>query len=141
MRRLKACSPSPLSVPPARTSAKADLPAATNQPIAAQDRNSAGCVSRRSFLTALAGATGAAGLMPLGTGWAWAAPQAVVGAKTRVRLVFSHHRDDAQGKGDIQKLLTQWDLWGWHRVTFYGDHKLALSQMSALLGFKLTEEA
>jgi len=33
------------------------------------------------------------------------------------------------------------DLWGWHRVTFYGDHKLALSQLSALLGFKLIEEA
>ena len=47
----------------------------------------------------------------------------------------------AEVQGDIQKLLTQWDLWGWHRVTFYGDHKLALSQMSALLGFKLIEEA
>jgi hypothetical protein len=47
----------------------------------------------------------------------------------------------AEVKGDIEKLLTQWDLWGWHRVTFYGDHRLALSQMSALLGFKLIEEA
>jgi hypothetical protein len=47
----------------------------------------------------------------------------------------------AEVKGDIQKLLNQWDLWGWHRVTFYGDHKLALSQLSALLGFKLIEEA
>jgi len=47
----------------------------------------------------------------------------------------------AEVKGDIDKLLTQWDLWGWHRVTFYGDHKLALSQMSALLGFRLNEEA
>lgn len=47
----------------------------------------------------------------------------------------------AEVRGDIQKLLTQWDVWGWHRVTFYGDHKLALNQISALLGFKLIEEA
>jgi hypothetical protein len=47
----------------------------------------------------------------------------------------------AEVKGDIQKLLTQWHIWGWHRVTFYGDHKLAVSQMTALLGFKLIEEA
>ncbi len=47
----------------------------------------------------------------------------------------------AEVKGDIQRLLTQWDLWGWHRVTFYGDHKLAISQISRLLGFKLIEEA
>jgi hypothetical protein len=47
----------------------------------------------------------------------------------------------AEVKGDIQKLLNHWDQWGWHRVTFYGDHKLAVSQMSALLGFKLIEEA
>ena len=47
----------------------------------------------------------------------------------------------AEVKGDVQTLLTQWDLWGWHRVTFYGDHKLALGQLSALLGFKLIEEA
>ena len=47
----------------------------------------------------------------------------------------------AEVKGDIQKLLNYWDQWGWHRVTFYGDYRLALSQISALLGFKLTEEA
>ena len=47
----------------------------------------------------------------------------------------------AEVKGDMQKLLGQWDLWGWHRVTFYGDHKLAVSQVSTLLGFKLIEEA
>ncbi len=47
----------------------------------------------------------------------------------------------AEVKGDVQKLLTQWDLWGWHRVTFYGDHKLPVTQLSTLLGFKLIEEA
>ena len=46
----------------------------------------------------------------------------------------------AEVKGDTQKLLNQWDLWGWHRVTFYGDHKLAVSQLATLLGFKLIEE-
>ena len=58
----------------------------------------AGCVNRRSFLTILAGAAGAAGLMPFGTGWALAAPEPAARAKTRIRLVFSHHRNDAQGK-------------------------------------------
>jgi hypothetical protein len=47
----------------------------------------------------------------------------------------------AEVKGDINKLLGQWDLWGWHRVTFYGDHKLAVQQISALLGFGVVEEA
>jgi hypothetical protein len=44
-------------------------------------------------------------------------------------------------KGDVQKLLGEWDRWGWHRVTFYGDHKLAVSQFSTLMGFKFIEEA
>ena len=47
----------------------------------------------------------------------------------------------AEVQGDVQRLLAQWDVWGWHRVTFYGDHRLALNQLSALLGFKLSEEA
>ena len=47
----------------------------------------------------------------------------------------------AEVKGDIQKLLSYWDQWGWHRVTFFGDHKLAVSQISTLLGIKLIEEA
>ena len=47
----------------------------------------------------------------------------------------------AEVMGDVQKLLGEWDRWGWHRVTFYGDHKLAVSQFSTLMGFKLTEEA
>jgi hypothetical protein len=67
-------------------------------PLAPRNANGSGCVNRRAFLTALAGAAGAAGLMPFGTGWALAAPQPGTGAKTRIRLVFSHHRDDAQGR-------------------------------------------
>jgi len=47
----------------------------------------------------------------------------------------------AEVKGDVNKLLSQWDLWGWHRVTFYGDHKRAVEQIGALAGFKLIEEA
>lgn len=43
--------------------------------------------------------------------------------------------------GDVDKLLGQWDQWGWHRVTFYGDHKRAVHQISALLGFQVIEEA
>jgi L-fucose isomerase-like protein len=43
--------------------------------------------------------------------------------------------------GDVEKLLAQWDQWGWHRVTFYGDYKRTLRQISALLGFQVVEEA
>jgi L-fucose isomerase-like protein len=47
----------------------------------------------------------------------------------------------AEIQGDVNKLLSHWDLWGWHRVTFYGDHKRAVEQITALAGFKLIEEA
>ncbi len=43
--------------------------------------------------------------------------------------------------GDVDKLLSHWDQWGWHRVTFYGDHKRAVRQISTLLGFQVVEEA
>ena len=75
-----------------------DPTSATTQPMGGQKAHCLGCVNRRAFLTALAGAAGAAGLMPFGTRWALAAPPAPTGAKTRIRLVFSHHRDDAQGR-------------------------------------------
>jgi hypothetical protein len=42
---------------------------------------------------------------------------------------------------DVDKLLGEWDRWGWHRVTFYGDHKRAVETLSALAGFKLTWES
>ncbi len=44
-------------------------------------------------------------------------------------------------KGDVRKLLTQWDRWGWHRVTFYGDHRTAVEQIASLMGLKLVEES
>ncbi|MFH1739936.1 MAG: hypothetical protein ABIH23_13075 [bacterium] len=44
-------------------------------------------------------------------------------------------------KGDINKLMNEWDRWGWHRVTFYGDHKQAVEMVSAMLGFEVIMEA
>ena len=42
---------------------------------------------------------------------------------------------------DIDKLMTEWDQWGWHRVTVYGDHKRPVETASALLGFKVNWES
>lgn len=47
----------------------------------------------------------------------------------------------AEVKGDVFKLLEQWDEWGWHRVTFYGDHRRQVINTAALLGFGVVEEA
>lgn len=47
----------------------------------------------------------------------------------------------AEVKGDIDKLMTEWDRFGWHRVTVYGDHKKAVETISALLGIKVVLEA
>jgi len=44
-------------------------------------------------------------------------------------------------KGDVFKLLNEWDRWGWHRVTYYGDYKRAVYNVAAMLGFEVTEEA
>jgi hypothetical protein len=44
-------------------------------------------------------------------------------------------------KGDMQKLFTHWDQWGWHRVTYYGDFKTAVRHIAALSGYELIEEA
>ncbi len=43
--------------------------------------------------------------------------------------------------GDINKLMTEWDRFGWHRVTVFGDHKKAVETISALLGIKVVIEA
>ena len=40
---------------------------------------------------------------------------------------------------DARKLMAGWD-YGWHRVTFYGDLKIPVHTVSALLGFKVVEE-
>ena len=44
-------------------------------------------------------------------------------------------------KGDLEKLFTEWDRWGWHRVTFYGDLKEPVYELADALGYKVTEEA
>ncbi len=42
--------------------------------------------------------------------------------------------------GDFEKLFTQWDRFGWHRVTVYGDLKDPLFEIAKMLGWKVTEE-
>jgi hypothetical protein len=41
---------------------------------------------------------------------------------------------------DVHKLFAEWDQWGWHRVTFYGDLREPVYTLSSLLGFKMIEE-
>jgi len=47
----------------------------------------------------------------------------------------------AEPLGDIEKLFTMWDTWGWHRVTFYGDLKDAVNALAGEMGWKVIEEA
>ena len=47
----------------------------------------------------------------------------------------------AEPVGNINRLLLEWDRFGWHRVTVYGDLKRKLEVVSHLLGLKLVEEA
>lgn len=47
----------------------------------------------------------------------------------------------AEPKGDIEKLFTMWDKWGWHRVTFYGDLKEPVFGLAKALGWTVIEEA
>jgi hypothetical protein len=47
----------------------------------------------------------------------------------------------AEVTGDMEKLLTQWDLWGWHRVTFYGDLKDPVYSLADAMGWNVVEEA
>jgi len=42
---------------------------------------------------------------------------------------------------DIDKLFNEWDQWGWHRITFYGDHKRPVETVAALAGFKVVWES
>jgi hypothetical protein len=42
---------------------------------------------------------------------------------------------------DIDKLMGEWDQWGWHRVTFYGDLKRPVETLAALAGFKTVWES
>ena len=47
----------------------------------------------------------------------------------------------AEVSGDIGKLFDQWDQFGWHRVTVYGDVKEPLSEFGKALGLEIIEEA
>jgi len=42
---------------------------------------------------------------------------------------------------DINKLLGEWNRFGWHRVTFYGDLREPLKELAAALKFRFVEEA
>jgi hypothetical protein len=43
--------------------------------------------------------------------------------------------------GDIEKLFREWDQWGWHRVTVYGDLKEPVLGLADALGWTVLEEA
>ncbi len=47
----------------------------------------------------------------------------------------------AEPDGDLEKLHTEWDRFGWHRVTVYGDLKEPLFEIAKMLKWKITEEA
>ncbi len=47
----------------------------------------------------------------------------------------------AEPVGDIEKLFRQWDRWGWHRVTFYGDLKEPIFALADALNWEVIEEA
>jgi len=47
----------------------------------------------------------------------------------------------AEPTGDMEKLFTMWDKWGWHRVTFYGDLKEPVYGLADIMGWKVVEEA
>jgi len=46
----------------------------------------------------------------------------------------------AEPKGDMEKLFTMWNKWGWHRVTFYGDLKEPVYALADAMGWKVIEE-
>jgi L-fucose isomerase-like protein len=43
--------------------------------------------------------------------------------------------------GDLERLFGEWDQWGWHRVTFYGDLKEPVFALADTLGWKVLQEA
>ncbi|MHC4071090.1 MAG: hypothetical protein ACYSWW_15205 [Planctomycetota bacterium] len=47
----------------------------------------------------------------------------------------------AEVRGDIGKLFDQWDRFGWHRVTVYGDVKEPLSEFGRALDLEIIDEA
>ncbi len=47
----------------------------------------------------------------------------------------------AEPVGDIEKLFTMWDKWGWHRVTVYGDLKEPVYALADAMGYEVIQEA
>jgi len=47
----------------------------------------------------------------------------------------------AEPVGDIEKLFTMWDEWGWHRVTCYGDLKAPVEELAKARKMALVAEA
>ncbi|MCQ2119362.1 MAG: hypothetical protein MJY84_05520, partial [Bacteroidales bacterium] len=47
----------------------------------------------------------------------------------------------AEVPGDYEKLYTQWDVTGWHRVTVYGDVTKELEALAAKIGYEVVYEA
>ncbi len=47
----------------------------------------------------------------------------------------------AEVPGDFEKLYSEWDEWGWHRVTIFGDLKKQIFDFAAATGFTVLEEA
>jgi hypothetical protein len=43
--------------------------------------------------------------------------------------------------GDIERLFTMWDEWGWHRVTFFGDLKEPVHALADAIGWTVVDEA
>ena len=44
-------------------------------------------------------------------------------------------------RGDVGKLFDQWDQFGWHRVTVYGDLRDPLAEFGKALGLEIIDEA
>ncbi len=47
----------------------------------------------------------------------------------------------AEPIGDVEKFFTMWDVWGWHRVTFYGDLKEPVYALAEAMKWRVVEEA
>ena len=47
----------------------------------------------------------------------------------------------AEVKGDIEKLMNEWDQWGWHRVTVYGDLKEPVRALADAVKMRFVKEA
>jgi hypothetical protein len=46
----------------------------------------------------------------------------------------------AEPVGDLERLFTMWEKWGWHRVTFYGDLKDPVYALAEAMGWTVVEE-